>query len=59
MQTVVSTQEQAIAQGQDTDQSFVVYYDPELGGYGMYTADDLDGPGSWVRDEWIVYRETH
>jgi hypothetical protein len=57
-QFVLDTQELAIEQGRDTGEPFVVYYDPELDGYGMYTIAALTGKGQWVKHGYIVYNST-
>ena len=33
----------------------VVYLDPEIGGFGVYTHAQLTTEGAWVCGEWIVF----
>jgi len=39
----------------DADTPTIAYFDNELGGVGVYTVAELDGPGAWVRGDMIVW----
>jgi len=55
-QLVSATFREAVQEAETRGVPCVVYWDPELLGFGVYTVEEVGTIGSWVRPDMIVHK---